>query len=148
MIRSSRSRVESVFWIRQGEGRSKERKRGEGRAKEGGQSRKTFSITSSRLPTQISRLTASLTLSLPIPKEIAPPPLRPFQTCKRCPRCELNFAAKVKTHNQYPDSYPIGKTSESCALNANSEPNKRSISSHKTKHDKISRLDGMGNGVC
>ena len=27
------------------------------------------------------------------------------------------------------------------------EPNKRSIASHETKHDKISRLDGKGNMV-
>ena len=39
------------------------------------------------------------------------------------------------------------KTAKSCALKAKSKANKRAMASHKTKHDKISRLDGMGNGV-
>ena len=40
-----------------------------------------------------------------------------------------------------------GKTAESCALQAKSEPKKTAIASNKTKHDEISRLDGVGNGV-
>ena len=41
----------------------------------------------------------------------------------------------------------FGKIVESRALKGKSQASKRAIVSHKRKHDEISRLDGMGNGV-